>query len=208
MQTFTDEHMQLSELLRPYPRTIIPRSEFKQLLGYRYHRGIIGIGQRPAYGDLHQIEGRVLILNNVSGPENVGSFMRLAAAFGFQNVIFDSSTCTPFMRRCIRVSMGNVFHLTAIPTESLLASLRALKEKNYTVYCCERNDEATSLYKHKSFPVKAAFVFGGEGSGVADAILTEADQLIEVPQESHFTSLNVSHAGAIVMSYIHAAKAV
>lgn len=169
-----------------------------KVLGFPFHRHAIATLSRPRTQDLDNCEGPFVFLNNVTSPENVGSIVRTCAAFGVKTVIFDYLSCSPFVRRCVRVSMGNCFRLNIVKSDSPLNDLKKLKALGNTVYSFELTDKSEDL-RQVSFQKNAVFVFGSEGHGVEKEIIELSDQVVEIKMATEVGSLNVSQSAAIAL---------
>jgi tRNA G18 (ribose-2'-O)-methylase SpoU len=194
-----EEGFDISTLPSDIPRHCYSRQELSSFYGYRFHVGVMALGEKPSNIPLEDLGEKILIFNGITGPENIGSLVRLAAAFGFQSLMVDTSSCSPFTSRCIRVSTGHLFQCRVHETLNLTSSLLRLKELGYAIAASELSDKAISVYDYEP-PKKIAVIFGSEGRGVEEGLLELVDQIIQVPQAPGFSSLNVSHSAAIVLS--------
>lgn len=91
----------------------------KKIVGHKVHQGMMALIEKPNYIEFDEIVGNIVVLNGLTSPENVGSIVRSCAAFGVGTILIDEKTCSPYLRRCIRVSTGNVFHLKVYKSKSL-----------------------------------------------------------------------------------------
>lgn len=169
-----------------------------KVLGFPFHRHAIATLARPKTKKLIECEGPFVFLNNVTSPENVGSIVRTCAAFGIKTIIFDYLSCSPFVRRCVRVSMGNCFRLNIVKSESPLTDLKTLKTLGNHIYSFELTDSSTDL-KDANFNDKAVLVFGSEGHGVEKDIIDLSDDVIQIKMATEVGSLNVSQSAAIAL---------
>lgn len=135
---------------------------------------------------------KVLILEDVQDPSNVGALLRSAAAFGFKKVYISNKTADIYNERCIRATQGSIFHLSVERT-NIYQQINKLKEIGYSVIVADVNEE-----NEIGFTNKLAIVLGNEGSGVTDEVKELADALVTIKTET-VESLNVSVAGSILM---------
>ena len=138
---------------------------------------------------------RVILLDGVQDPGNLGTLIRTAVSFSFDCVYLSENTCDVYNDKAIRSTQGALFHIPVIRgnLKDILDELR--KEGFLSV--------ATSLEKSKTFDEipaqdKMAFVFGNEGQGVTKEIQRQADERLRIEMHG-FESLNVAVAGGIVM---------
>lgn len=138
---------------------------------------------------------RVVLLDGVQDPGNLGTLIRTAVSFSFDSVYLSENTCDVYNDKAIRSTQGALFHIPVIRGD-LSEILMDLKKDGFLTV-------ATSLKESKTFdeiPVqeKMAFVFGNEGQGVTEDIQKQADERLRIEMHG-FESLNVAVAGGIVM---------
>lgn len=138
---------------------------------------------------------RVILLDDVQDPGNLGTIIRTAVSFGF-DAVYCSEGCADFYNdKTIRSTQGALFHIPML-RGSLSDYMTQLKKDGFRI-------AATSLQKSKTMKEIAntgrlAFVFGNEGNGVSQKILQEADDTLRIEMEG-FESLNVAVAAGIIM---------
>ncbi len=194
-----EEGFNLGQIPKEIPRHGYSRQELSSFYGYRFHVGVMALAKKPRNTKLEDLGDRILVFDGITGPENIGSLVRLAAAFGFQSLLVDGSSCSPYTPRCIRVSTGHLFQCLVHETSNLVEALTELKEIGYEIISSELAEEAICVYDYEPSK-KLAVVFGSEGRGVEKKFLELSNQIIQVPQAPGFSSLNVSHSAAIVLS--------
>lgn len=170
----------------------------KKIVGHKIHQGMMAVIDKPEYISFDQIEGNVVVLNGLSSPENVGSIVRSCAAFNIKTLIIDEKTCSPFIRRCIRVSTGNVFNIKVYKTSTLKDDLKNLQSAGYTILSTANTPEAISLPTY-NFTRKNAVVIGSEGYGAEEEILDLSDVILKIDIDEEVTSLNAAIAASIVL---------
>jgi tRNA G18 (ribose-2'-O)-methylase SpoU len=199
-QIVIDEHLDSHNFSNIAPTFVTTRGELTQHLGFRFHGGLMALADRPKLKMLDDIQFPALYLNRITSPENVGSLARLAAGLGFKSLIFDYESCHPYTRRCIRVSIGNIFSLNVYKSSSYQEFFEHTKDFN--LVALEINDRSESIYENDWYKLdNLCLIVGGEGPGVHPVLLERAMKILHIPQALNFSSLNVSHAAAIAMSY-------
>lgn len=138
---------------------------------------------------------RVILLDDVQDPGNLGTLIRTAKAFSFDCVFLSEGTCDIYNDKAIRSTQGALFHIPVIRGD-LSRRMNALQKNGFLCV-------ATSLKQSKTFAQipaqeKMAFVFGNEGQGVSEKIQKQADERLRIEMHG-FESLNVAVAGGIVM---------
>ena len=109
-ETFFLEH---EDLIRASgsPVSFLSESDVRQMTGHSIHKGVMAIAERPKDAALETLPDRILILNGVNNAENIGAVVRNALAFQFSGIIVDGESCSPWVRRALRVAMGSTFKL-------------------------------------------------------------------------------------------------
>ena len=144
------------------------------------------------------IGDKILVLNGVSDPGNVGTILRTACAFGFDTVIADENTADIFSPKVVRSAMSSVFSLNILRTKNLISEINSYKEKGYTFYVSYLGEGAESI-ENISFSKKAMLAVGSEANGVSQDVLMCADKAYIIPMKENIESLNVGVAAAISM---------
>ncbi len=170
-----------------------------QLTGFQLTRGMLCAMGRPALKSVEEVTNgakRVVVLENVQNPTNVGAIFRSAAALGMEAVLLTPSCTNPLYRRSARVSMGTVFqvpwtYLDENWTEHLQAlgyktAAMALRDDSYAV-----DDPALRQVE------KLAVVLGTEGDGLAAQTIANCDYTVKIPMYHGVDSLNVAAASAV-----------
>lgn len=170
----------------------------KEIVGYKIHQGMIALIDKPKYINFEEIEGDVFVLNSLTSPENVGSIVRSCAAFNVKTLIIDEKTCSPFIRRCIRVSTGNLFNINVYKSGDLKNDLLALQQQDYQILSTANAENAVSLSEY-NFTSKSAIIIGNEGFGVEKEIMEISNDILKIDISEHVTSLNASIAASIIL---------
>ena len=175
----------------------------EQLTGYLLHRGLIASMHRPALpspASLLAESKRVVVLENVVDPTNVGAIFRSVAAIGADAVLVTPRCSDPFYRRAIRVSMGTVLQVPWTRVGDW-PSLRAeLVEAGFHVAALALTADAVPLRDFAAnAPERVALVLGTEGDGLTAEALAAADTVVQIPMRHGIDSLNVAAAAAVAM---------
>jgi len=193
-RSFVEEHCKEIK----FPIYTASNEIMKQIVGHKIHQGMMALIDKPSYIKFDEIVGNIVVLNGLTSPENVGSIVRSCAAFDIKTIIIDEKTCSPHLRRCIRVSTGNLFHIKVYKSENLQQDLVDLQAKGYSVISTANEKNAISL-DNFTFPQKSAIVIGHEGYGVEKEILKLSDTILKIDINEEVTSLNASIAAAIIL---------
>ena len=173
-----------------------------QLTGYHLTRGVLCAMRRPAKPSLEEIcarANRIVILENVQNPTNVGAIFRSAAALGMDAVLLTPGCSDPLYRRSARVSMGTVFQIpwtfTGAWPEEGMAQLKALGFKTAALALSDRSvsiDDPALMAEEK-----LALLLGSEGDGLTDQTIASCDYTVKIPMYHGVDSLNVAAASAV-----------
>jgi len=144
------------------------------------------------------ISDKILLLNGVSDPGNVGTILRTACALGFNTVIADSKTADIYSPKVIRSAMSTVFALNILRTAAPEEEIVKLQKNGYKLYVSCLRDEALDI-NETSFFKKSALAVGNEANGADESLIKLADYLYIIPMEKTVESLNVAVAAGISM---------
>lgn len=138
---------------------------------------------------------KVLILEDVQDPDNVGALIRSAVGFGFKTVISSVKSADFYNEKTIRTSQGALFHAHLIRGD-VVNEIKRLKQQNYHIIVTSphTDKDLKTIDSHE----KVVLVLGNEGSGVSDHVFALADDVVKIHTQD-IESLNVSVAGAIAM---------
>ena len=139
---------------------------------------------------------KIIILDGVSDPHNFGAIIRTAAAAGFDGVMVSNHRSCPITATVEKISSGAINHISIIKTSSLSSSIDYLKKQDFWVIATQM-EARQNYYEVDYTDMNFALVMGSEGSGISKTILNKADFTVKL--ESHFESLNVSAATAVIV---------
>ena len=146
---------------------------------------------------------RIVILENVMNPTNVGAIFRSAAALFMDAVLLTHSCADPLYRRCIRVSMGNVFLIpwTFIDSKEMTWPGQGLEYLNSlgfkTVSMALRNESVSISDPALKSAERLALIMGSEGDGLLSETIDKSDYVAKIPMAPGVDSLNVAAASAL-----------
>lgn len=141
---------------------------------------------------------RILILDNIQDPTNVGAIIRSACAFGFDE-IYAIDSAYPYTPKCIRCSMGQIFNVGYnICNYNDLIKLKT--DNNIKFVCADMNGVELDKFEHKE--EKLAIIIGNEGQGVSDELTKISDYCLSIPMQNNVESLNAGISASIIMYYL------
>ena len=177
-----------------------------RLTGFKLTRGMLGVMRRKRLPDIRQTiaeKRRIVILENVVNPTNVGAIFRSAAALGMEAVLLTAGCSDPLYRRASRVSMGTVFQVpwTMMDAKSCIwpqDAMAILKEEGFKTAAMALKEDTVSIDAPELFKEdKLAVILGTEGDGLADSTIADCDYTVKIPMMHGVDSLNVAAASAV-----------
>ncbi|MBR1413497.1 MAG: RNA methyltransferase [Bacilli bacterium] len=140
--------------------------------------------------------GKVLILDSLQDPGNLGTIIRSAVAFNFDTIILGNNTVDLYNDKVIRSSEGMIFNINIIKRD-LSKIIPELKLKGYTIFGTDVDNgvEADILTKYENI----AIVIGNEGNGMSAMVKDMCDEFINIPINDKCESLNAAVAASILM---------
>lgn len=180
--------------------TLVAPHVAEKLAGTKSSQGVFALLQTPAPPThlLHSAR-RLLALEGVQDPGNVGTLLRSAAAFGFDGVLLGPGCAAPFAPKTLRASMGAAGRLPVLTVPDLPAALTALRGRGVTCL-------AAALYHSRpldevgtDFPGGLCLVVGSEGQGLTDAAVAACDAAVRIPMTELVESLNAGVAGSVLL---------
>ncbi|TFC49690.1 RNA methyltransferase [Cryobacterium sp. TMT2-10] len=185
------------------PVFVGPGELLAELTGYVLHRGVIAAMHRPALTEPDALLAgarRIVILENVSDPTNVGAIFRSAGAIGADAILVTPRCSDPFYRRAIRVSMGTVLQVPWTRVGDWPSTRALLTRHGFHVAALALSADAVSL---RDFPGhehdRLALLLGAEGEGLTPDALAASDSVVQIPMKHGIDSLNVAAASAVAM---------
>lgn len=177
-----------------------------KLTGFQLTRGVLCAMRRPQLPSVEEVvkdARRIVILENVMNPTNVGAIFRSAAALGMDAVLLTPGCSNPLYRRAARVSMGTVFQIpwTFIGSEMADwpgAGMEKLRQLGFKTAAMALRSDSISI----DDPVllsedKLAVVLGSEGDGLTNDTIADCDYTVLIPMYHGVDSLNVAAASAV-----------
>lgn len=185
---------------RGSPVYVAPKEVLYSIAGFRVHRGVLALARRRPPTDalgLARSARTALVVEGVNDHENLGALFRNAAALGGDGVFLDPTTCDPFYRRSVRVSLGHVMRIPVARPEPWPSSLGELRRAGLTIVALTPGGEVT--LDEVASPPRLAVMVGAEGSGLSAAALDAADAVARIPMVGGVDSVNVATAAAIAL---------
>ncbi|MCX6006477.1 MAG: RNA methyltransferase [Chloroflexi bacterium] len=141
---------------------------------------------------------KILLLEDIQDPGNVGTLIRSAVAFGFSGVILTEKCADPLSPKCIQSTAGTVLSLWIRRTSHYMELVEKLKLGGYFMVAADlRGEEDTTVLQQQD---KLLLALGNEASGLSKSVLNAANYRLKIPiVQEKAESLNVAACGAICM---------
>jgi tRNA G18 (ribose-2'-O)-methylase SpoU len=188
------------------PVYLVPRGVMETLTGFDFHRGCLALAERePTIGAFPSmtVQRRLLALEGVGNPDNVGGLFRVAEAFGAGGVLLDPTSGDPLYRKAIRTSMGTVFRQPYVRLASWPADLDAMRDQGLKVVALTPRRPAVALDEYSRTigqGDRLIVIVGAEGPGLSEPVLRIADAMVRIPLADGVDSLNVVVAAGIALA--------
>ncbi len=187
------------------PIYVVSQSVMNNVVGFDIHRGCLALAERPQIESLQTVDlttgRRVIALEGVNNPDNVGGIFRSAAAFGVDLVVLGPNCGDPLYRKAIRTSMGASLQVAFAAAGNWPAALGDLRASGFRVLALTPAAEALPLDDFDRALPQVALVLGGEGDGLSAEALAAADARVRIPMTGPAESLNVTVAASIALHY-------
>jgi tRNA G18 (ribose-2'-O)-methylase SpoU len=176
----------------------------EKLTGFSMYQGLLAVGKIPKRHTLPEILERsprpwlFVASDGLSDAQNLGAMVRNCAAFGAQAMVVGETTCSPFLRRAVRSSMGTIFHLPIIEVTSLVQTLSEMRERGIRTIAAHPHVEGRTLAQ-ANFGVDCCIILGSEGCGISSAVLKACDEAVAIPMAPEIDSLNVGSAASVFL---------
>ena len=188
------ETISLEDVNYKVPNTIVSSNVMKTISNLKSVPSVIGICNMISDND--KLGNKIIILDGVQDPGNLGTIIRSANAFGFTDIILSIDCCNKYNDKVLRATEGMVFN-TNIITRDLISFIHLLKSLGYLVY--GTNVVNGTNVKDVSNNNPLAIILGSEGKGVSKEVSNLVDKNIYINMNKTCESLNVAVAASILM---------
>lgn len=182
---------------------IIKDSIFKEISDTISPQGIMAIVKMPK-NEISDILGidkknklKILLLENIRDPGNLGTIIRTAEGAGLSGIIINNASVDLYNPKVIRSTMGSIFRVPIYITNDLVNTINYLKQKE--VYILAAHLDGKPYCEDIVRANRSAVLIGNESKGLSDNIISLADSLIKIPMAGKVESLNAAVAASILM---------
>lgn len=180
----------------------ITKKELDKLSDNANHQGIAAEMIDINYYDMSAIDRdkpeRVLILDHIQDPHNLGAILRSANASGVKHIIIPKDRAAKVTPTVLKVASGGLVGTKIIRVNSLFEATKWLKERQFWIYASALDEKSKPIDK-VVFNANMAIIVGNEQTGVSATLLKIADEKFFIPMKGTVQSLNVSVATGIIL---------
>ncbi|MEI6132637.1 MAG: RNA methyltransferase [Bacillota bacterium] len=162
-------------------------------------QGVIAIVRQPKYNFLDIVEksNKIIILEGIQDPGNLGTIIRTADAAGIDLVILLEGCVDIFNPKVVRSTMASIFNVPVVRLVNSQECFSELKKEGY--YVVVTSGDANKSYRECVWSDKVAIVFGNEANGVSKEAFECAQESIKIDMPGKAESLNVAVAAGIII---------
>ncbi len=160
-------------------------------------QGIAAVCEKPEARPLETLGDRLVLLENVQDPGNVGTILRTLDAAGFDGCVLTPGCADPYGPKALRATMGSVFRVPLALCESAAEAAEALGARGYAVIGAALDGEP--FYERRPLPKKLCVLIGNEGAGLTREALGRCTHRFRLPMRGGAESLNAAVAAAVFM---------
>jgi tRNA G18 (ribose-2'-O)-methylase SpoU len=174
-----------------------------EVAGFNIHRGCLALAKRPAPMPLELLAfasvRRLVVLEGVNNPDNIGGIFRSAAAFGADAVVIGPSCSDPLYRKSIRTSMAATLTVPFVEAGNWPGAVGVLRAHGIPVLALTPAADAEPLEAVPRTIDRVALLVGAEGDGLTPEALEAADRRVRIRMSGPVDSLNVAVAASIAL---------
>jgi RNA methyltransferase, TrmH family len=174
----------------------LPGRLLNRLSSVEHNQGIVSFYEKPSWSR-DDLSDRIICLNSLQDPGNLGTIIRTAAALGGFSIVSSGESVSFYNEKVVRASAGYLFSVPFLAD----FNLDYLREKGYQIW---------HTFPGNGVPLNAAdfipplaVVFGSEGKGLNEALIKETEKKLTIPMGGAKDSLNVAVASSLVMYEIN-----
>ena len=179
----------------------VDKGKLINLCGNKHHQGVVLKTSTYPYVPFESLlaDNKLLLLDNIEDPHNLGAILRSAEVFGFHSVLLSRRGTPNVYPSVVKVSSGATEFLKITNERSENAYVKKAIEHGYTVVVLDENGKTDISEVKKMRPEKLLLIIGGEDKSVGQFIINLADYIVGFKQSGRVNSLNASVAAGIAM---------
>lgn len=182
----------------------VPKERFSPFAGTP-NQGVVAMVSPVSYTDFYEFleqkkdgYSRVVVLDGVEDPHNLGAIVRTAACAGYDAVIIPSRRNAQVNATVEKTSAGAINHIPLIQVNSLSNAIDKLKDNDYWIIAADAHGK-DNYFDIDYTDMNFALIMGGEETGVSKNNMKKSDFVVKIPMLRNFNSLNVSNATCAII---------
>lgn len=187
----------------------LPTNKFQQLEKGNNTQGVIANIPEFNFSSVEEIVNicvdkkfpRLLLLDSIQDPHNLGAILRSAECFGIDGVLITTHQSAPITETVEKTSAGAINHLKIAKITNLNQEIKYLKDNDFWIVGSTLTDNSQD-YTTVDYKMPTALIMGNEEKGIRDLVAKNCDFLVHIPMKGKIQSLNVSVAAGILMAEI------
>ena len=202
-EAFNNKNPNLTNHLNNVEIDSISKQDLKKVTATENPSGIIGVMQPPK-GEIQKMNQRIIILDNIANPGNLGTILRTANWFGVYNILLSEDCVDPYNPKVVRSAMGAHFSMNIV-SGKIHNNIKKLQSEGFKIIAADL-DTKNTIESLKINTDKWALLMGSEAHGLSESVASLADYKIKISQIGKIESLNVSVACGIFLYHISTIK--
>ncbi|MDQ0351208.1 TrmH family RNA methyltransferase [Alkalibacillus filiformis] len=191
------EGIEYPESWDSYNLTFVTKPVFNEIAQTESQQGVLAVVKQQIHGE-QKLGQKLLLVDTVQDPGNVGTIIRSALAFNADAVILGQGSVDLYNDKVVRATQGGLFHVPVINGGDLSQWITHCHTHNINIYATALDDQAMPLQDVEPNGTYAIIV-GNEGEGVDSGLINEANETVYIPIAHESESLNVGVATSIVL---------
>ena len=186
----------LAEFSLPHdaPVFLLPGHVLAAVCDTKTPQGVAAVLRMQSRNELGQ---RIVALDGVQDPGNVGTILRTADAAGFTGVLMSEQCADVFSPKVLRATMGSIFRMPILVTGNLPGALCTLRDQGFSILSSQLDGEP--FFRRSPVGDKYCLIIGNEGNGVSPEVQATATHRLRLPMRGGAESLNAAIAAGIMM---------
>lgn len=175
------------------PTTYVTRDIIEKISSTKSPSNVMAVVNKK---EEEPIGEKILILEDIQDPGNLGTIIRSALAFGIDTIVLSPKTVDLYNPKVVRSTQGMIFHINIIVRE-ITSFIEELKLDNYKIVGTKVTN-GTDVRKSKTYS-HYALIIGNEGSGMSDEVTSLCDEYLYIKMNEQVESLNAGVAASILL---------
>lgn len=173
---------------------------FSQLSDTVSPQGILGVVRMPVYEReeiVNQPDAKLLCLENIQDPGNLGTMFRTAEGAGMTGVVLTKGCVDLFNPKVVRSTMGSLFRVPFYVCQDMEEEMKFMQKQGFCFFAAHL--QGTKNFTEESYEGSIGILIGNEANGLSEAVSGLADCKVKIPMEGELESLNAAVSAALFM---------